>query len=47
MDTPQTQSQEEAEAEYYEQIAKDEQYAENAWLRAAEYDPRMEDPREW
>lgn len=24
-----------------------EQYAENAWLRAAEYDPRMHDPREW
>jgi hypothetical protein len=21
--------------------------AENAWLRAAEYDPRMHDPREW
>ena len=21
--------------------------AENAWLHAAEYDPRMEDPREW
>jgi len=21
--------------------------AENAWLRAAEYDPRMDDPREW
>jgi hypothetical protein len=21
--------------------------AENAWLRAAEYDPRMQDPREW
>lgn len=25
----------------------DEIYAENAWLRAAEYDPRMNDPREW
>lgn len=21
--------------------------AESAWLRAAEYDPRMDDPREW
>jgi len=24
-----------------------ERAAENAWLRAAEYDPRMDDPREW
>jgi hypothetical protein len=24
-----------------------EERAENAWLRAAEYDPRMDDPREW
>lgn len=24
-----------------------EMQAENAWLRYAEYDPRMNDPREW
>lgn len=26
---------------------KSEMAAENAWLVAAEYDPRMDDPREW
>lgn len=30
-----------------EQEARDEAFAESAWLRAAEYDARMDDPREW
>jgi hypothetical protein len=31
----------------WERQAQSEQQAESAWLRAAEYDPRMDDPREW
>ncbi len=34
-------------AAHLEAEARAEQYAESAWLRAAEYDPRMSDPREW
>lgn len=41
----------EAEIAAYEDRCDGEQEseiaAENAWLRAAEYDPRMSDPREW
>jgi len=41
---------EDGEAAYYEWLAEGQQSeidAENGWLRAAEYDPRMDDPREW
>jgi hypothetical protein len=31
--------------QYQQQLS--EIWAEDAWLRAAEYDPRMDDPREW
>jgi len=35
---------------FWEEMHKQQEseiYAENAWLRAAEYDPRMDNPKEW